>query len=145
MSPCGRQSKVSAKRVSRLRRKPVVLVVEDDLDTRGLMKTAFSKEFRVLVAASAGEARNILARRSTLALILMDLALRGSEDGVMLTRWLRRHPKWKTTPIIATTAHATTKDRKAALGAGCDEYFAKPIAFEELRAAMLRLLRRRPA
>lgn len=62
----------------------------------------------------------------------MDLSLRGSEDGVALTRFLRLHDPWKQVPVIAVTAHALPEDRKSALAAGCDAYLTKPFDRSEL-------------
>lgn len=119
---------------------PLVLVVEDDVDTQGYMRALLSARYGVLVAASADEARRTLAEHPEVRIILMDLSLKGDEDGITLTRRLRADTEWKTIPIIATTAHAFNDDRVRALEAGCDAYLAKPIAHRELLKIMAGLL-----
>jgi CheY-like chemotaxis protein len=71
----------------------------------------------------------------------MDLSLRGPEDGLAITRELRRHPRWKQIPILALTAHAFPDDRRRALAAGCDGYFSKPFAHRDLLETIEGLLR----
>lgn len=61
-------------------------------------------------------------------LILMDLSLKGSFDGLEATRRLRADARFDRTPIVALTAHAFPGDRERALAAGCDEHWTKPIA-----------------
>ncbi|MGH7819121.1 MAG: response regulator, partial [Candidatus Binatia bacterium] len=122
--------------------RPTVLVIEDDIDTQIYMKELLGKRYRVLVAASAEEARARLeSSRDRVLMILMDLSLRGEEDGLLLTESLRRHPSWHRIPIIATTAHAFPEDRARALEAGCNAYLAKPIRRHELLELMEALLR----
>jgi PAS domain S-box-containing protein len=120
--------------------KAAVLVVEDDLETQGYMKALLGRKYEVLLAASGEEARRQLAAHpDTIRVILMDLSLKGEEDGLMLTRSLRQHPKWKDVAIIATTAHAFLEDQHRALAAGCDAFLAKPFSRDDLLALMERL------
>lgn len=70
----------------------------------------------------------------------MDLGLRGPEDGLMLTRSLRRRERFRSTPIVALTGHAMVVDRASALAAGCDDFIAKPFDRATLLAALARLL-----
>ncbi|MGH7898717.1 MAG: PAS domain S-box protein [Candidatus Binatia bacterium] len=118
-----------------------VLVVEDDPETQLLMKRFLSRRYRVLVAATAAEARYLLgAYAEEVRVILMDLALKGPEDGLALTRDLRTQPRWRTIPIIATTAHVLPDDRQNALSAGCDLYLPKPVQIPELMTTLERLV-----
>ena len=121
--------------------RPTVLVVEDDTETQGYMKALLGRRYDVLVAASADEARHHLAEGGDkIRIILMDLSLKGDEDGLMLTRSLRQHPHWKEVAVIATTAHAFLEDQNRALAAGCDAFLAKPFGRDELFATMEKLL-----
>lgn len=120
---------------------PVVLVVEDDALTQVYMRRVLRDRFEVRVASSAAEARQQLAAEpARTRAILMDLSLRGEEDGLELTRALRREPHWKDVPIIATTAHAFAEDERNSMDAGCSAYLAKPIEPAELLATIRRLV-----
>jgi CheY-like chemotaxis protein len=123
-------------------RKPAILVVEDDADSRAYMKRILEGHYEVLEATSAQEVRRQLAARSDTRMILMDLSLQGKEDGLMITRDLRKDPRWKDLPIIATTAHAFAEDHAKALAAGCNSFLAKPIHHQALLSIMQRLLAR---
>ena len=121
--------------------KPVALVVEDDGLTQIYMKTILARHFEVLVAGSGAEARTHLADRpKDVRIVLMDLSLKGQEDGLALTRYLRSEERWRALPIIATTAHAFAEDRRNALSAGCDAYLAKPIEPAQLLAIIRKFL-----
>jgi CheY-like chemotaxis protein len=108
-----------------------ILVVEDDEQSQNYMRIILSKSFAVHLAATAGEARQILENHPV-DLILMDLSLRGPTDGIMLTREIRQDRRRADLPIIALTAHAFPRDQQRSLDAGCDAYMAKPFRFEQL-------------
>jgi CheY-like chemotaxis protein len=108
--------------------RPCVLVVEDDVETQRFMGVLLGRRYDVLLASSGNEMRQQLeSNGARVGLVLMDLSLKGGEDGLELTRALRRHEQWKNLPIIAVTAHAFPSDRANALDAGCDAYVEKPI------------------
>jgi DNA-binding response OmpR family regulator len=117
--------------------KPTVLIVEDDLDTLNYMRTVLQRRYRVLSACTAEEARTqFRLHASELAIVLMDLSLKGGEDGLSLTRWLRQQVDRVKLPVLATTAHAFADDKSKALAAGCTGYLAKPFLHYELLAAV---------
>lgn len=103
-----------------------ILFIEDEPDIRDLIRLALEDEHGVTVAETAEEG----LRRATEVepdLILMDISLGGTIDGLEATRRLRADPRFDTTPIIALTAHAMPGDRERILSAGCDEHWPKPI------------------
>jgi CheY-like chemotaxis protein len=124
---------------------PCILVVEDDCDTQLYMQTFLKGRYQLLFAATGVEAREQLGRHGGgIRLILMDLSLKGEEDGISLTRFVRQQEAFRQIPIIATTAHAFPKDERAALAAGCDAYLAKPFDQKRLLASMATLMTGKP-
>jgi CheY-like chemotaxis protein len=113
-----------------------LLVVEDDPDTQAFMKALLGRYYEVATAASEEEFWAVL-ERLTPCIILMDVSLKGSQDGLTLTRQFRADPRWNSIPVVALTAHATTEDRERALDAGCAVYVSKPVD----RRRLLELIR----
>lgn len=103
-----------------------LLVVEDDPDTQALMKALLGRHYEVATAASEEEFWSVL-EGLTPCLILMDVSLKGPQDGLTLTRQFRAEPRWNSIPVVALTAHVTTEDRERALEAGCAAYVSKPV------------------
>ncbi len=114
-------------------RRPCILVVEDDPDNQILIRTILKKSYDVRLASSADEARRELeAPDHQIELILMDWSLKGEEDGVTLTRNLRLDERYRKTPVVALTAHASPEDRKLAKATGFDAFLGKPVDRDEL-------------
>lgn len=104
-----------------------ILLVEDEPDTRELVRLTLELDgHEVLEAATAEEAIS-KARAGRPGLILMDLSLAGQFDGLEATKRLRADPSFDEVPIVALTAHAMQGDRERSLAAGCDEHWTKPI------------------
>jgi CheY-like chemotaxis protein len=121
--------------------RPCVLVVEDDPETQGFMRVLLGRRYDVLLAGSGDEMRRRLeSDGERIGVVLMDLSLKGGEDGLQLTRALRAQDRWKSLPVIAVTAHAFPSDRANALSAGCDAYLEKPIDNDRLLRMIERYL-----
>jgi CheY-like chemotaxis protein len=123
--------------------RPCVLVVEDDVETQRFMGVLLGKRYDVLLASSGDELRRLLeSDGGRVRLVLMDLSLKGAEDGLELTRALRQQERWKSLPIVAVTAHAFPSDRANALNAGCNAYVEKPIDIVRLLGLVERFVTR---
>ena len=117
------------------KKKPLVLVVEDDPNSQMLVKFFLRDNYDTYFAVSVTEAKEKLDNQPV-ELILLDLSLEGQEDGLDLVRYLRKTKRWKDILIIAVTAHAFTADREKCLAAGCDDYLAKPYRKADLLEKM---------
>jgi two-component system, sensor histidine kinase and response regulator len=113
--------------------KPMVLVVEDDTDNQLYVETILGRSYRILSASTGEELRDALAGHvGEIRAVLMDVTLRGKEDGLSLTRYLRSRPEWRDVPVVATTAHDLPEWRLEAFEAGCDAFLSKPFTPRQL-------------
>lgn len=108
-----------------------LLIVEDDFSSQELLGIILKKFFDIHFVISGEEALE-LVKDIQFDLILMDISLKGSINGLQLTKVLRNNPLYNKTPIIAVTAHAFENDRIASLEAGCNDYISKPIRKNDL-------------
>ena len=118
---------------------PTVLVAEDSVDTRIMLKRAFElKGYRVFEAEDGQQALE-LAKRCRPSLIVIDLNM-PVMDGLETIRDYRRlEADGQHTPIIAITAYDVYGMQEAALETGCNVYLSKPLNLEELDRAMKNL------
>ena len=72
--------------------------------------------------------------------VILDLMLPGSRDGLELCRELRS--RGTRAKILMLTARDTVENKIEGLDAGADDYLVKPFSFRELMARMRALLRR---
>ncbi|NQV13825.1 PAS domain S-box protein [bacterium] len=104
-----------------------ILHVEDDPNSQKLVGLYLKATCDLFFAESVSEALDILNEQNV-DLILLDLSLRGDEDGLDLAIKLRKTKKWRDLPIVAVTAHAFIADREKVMKNGCTDYLSKPIS-----------------
>ena len=117
-----------------------VLVVEDEQKIAQFLKKGLTE--KGYAVETVGDADAALARLegSPFDLIILDLLLPGSRDGLELCREARsRGIKAK---ILMLTARETVENKIEGLDAGADDYLVKPFSFRELLARLRALLRR---
>lgn len=103
-----------------------ILVVEDTLDSRELMRLVLESEGYQVLEAANGVIAVEVAHREQPDAILMDMSL-PLMDGCQATRRIRQMPALRTTPIIAFTAYNQWDWRGKAILAGCTDFLTKPI------------------
>jgi two-component system, OmpR family, response regulator CpxR len=118
--------------------RPVILLVDDDVELCELMREFFSRHGICLKAAHEGSGGLARALGGDYDLLLLDVMLPGL-DGFELLRLVRRQSP---VPVIMLTARTAQADRVAGLNAGADDYLPKPFGPEELLARVHAVLRR---
>lgn len=125
----------SAQAFSVAKAKPLILIAEDSLDGREMMRTLLRLKGYDVVAAEDGVQAIDLALKNSPDLIFVDLEL-PRLDGISVIRNIRRSTKLRRVPIIIVSGHDPSRYEAAALAAGCTEYLMKPIDFERLDAIL---------
>lgn len=114
----------------RKRKKPVILVVEDEeMNYLFIQEVLLILEVELMHARTGAEAIKFSKENAGICLILMDIKL-PDINGYNVIRKIRSFRP--DLPIIAQTAYAMSGDKEKAIGAGCDDYIAKPIDDIEL-------------
>lgn len=109
----------------------IALVVEDNEDTREMMRLALEGlGYRVCEAGNGDEAVAVAGRECP-NVILMDISM-PVMNGLTATARIRELPKMGTIPIIAVTAHRNDDLRAEAQASGFTAYATKPIDFDWL-------------
>src|SRR5499427_4209077 len=116
-----------------------ILVVEDQLDNRQILRDLLGNAgYELLEAENGAEALTAVARKRP-DLILMDIQL-PVMDGYEATRRLKADPATKSIPIIVVTSYALSGDETKARAAGCDDYVTKPFSPRQLLAKVREFL-----
>ena len=117
-----------------------ILVVDDDAGGRALVALGLRRAgFEVLEAAS-GEAALGVVEREVVGLVVLDMGLPGM-SGADVVRALRERPQTATLPVILMTGSGDEHSLVAGLGAGADDFLAKPVRLDELVARVRAHLR----
>ena len=116
-----------------------ILVIEDRLEIRDLVRRALREAGFEATEAADGEAGLVAALEQAPDLIVLDLGLPG-RDGLEIARDLRT--RGVRVPLLMLTARVRVAERVEGLDAGADDYLVKPFDVDELVARVRALLRR---
>ena len=115
---------------------PTVLIAEDSVDTRKMLKRALEiKGYRVLEATNGREALDITsACRPNLIIVDLNMPIL---DGLETIKYVRLMiGAGNETPIVAITAFDVYGMEEACHEAGCNEYLSKPLDLADLDKAL---------
>lgn len=116
-----------------------ILVIDDDKNTRYLMKEILEDAgYEVYSAINGEEAFDVLINNH-IDLVIVDIMM-PKMDGYEFTQSLREFDK--ELPILMASAKQSIDDRKKGFKLGIDDYMSKPIDSEELLLHIKALLRR---
>jgi DNA-binding NarL/FixJ family response regulator len=112
-----------------------LLLIEDEEAMRDLTATGLELEGYRIHKAADGRAGVEMARRHRPDLILCDIMMPGM-DGYEVLAVLRADPLLSRTPFIFLTAKGEKKDLRLGMVSGADDYLTKPVAMDDLLAAI---------
>lgn len=118
-----------------------ILIVDDEINIRELMKFNLEKEqYKVLEAEDGVQALACIEQNKP-DLVLLDLML-PKMDGIEVCKRVKSNPKTAGIPIIMLTARADEIDKIIGLEMGADDYITKPFSPREVVARVRAVLRR---
>ena len=119
---------------------PTVLVVDDNADTRVVVRWKLERwGCRALEASDGREALETVIE-SRPDLVRMDLSM-PRVDGYDAIRSIRGREEFASLPIVAVTAFDRADAGNGAQAAGCDHFLSKPIDFNRLEVLVEKLTR----
>lgn len=121
--------------------KKSVLIVEDDADLRGFIKTILEKEYDIIEAEDGVEGFE-KAEKANPDFIVSDIMM-PRMDGIELLQKLRENVNTSHIPIILLTAKTTIESKLEGLSYGADDYITKPFNVPYFRARINNLLEQR--
>src|SRR5579862_9691318 len=112
--------------------KPTVLVIDDELQIRRLLRVCLDASgYRVLEAFTGQEGISQAAQHRP-DVVVLDLGL-PDMDGVMVLKRLR---EWSKVPVVVLSVRDREEDKVKALDNGADDYLTKPFSTAELLARL---------
>lgn len=117
---------------------PQILIVEDELVTRNMLKSIFEAEGYEVFEATDGTEMNAILAQQEINLVIMDINLPG-KNGLMLARELRENTK---IALMFLTGRDNEVDKILGLEIGADDYITKPFNPRELTIRARNLLHR---
>lgn len=107
---------------------PVILVIDDERNTREGLRDAFSDKYQILLAEDATKGLEIL-KSQKVDIVLTDLRMPGL-DGMAFTRQVSAQPDAPL--IIMLTAYGSVQTAMDAMRNGAYDYLTKPVNLDDL-------------
>jgi DNA-binding response OmpR family regulator/Tfp pilus assembly protein PilZ len=120
---------------------PRILVVDDDSLIRRIMRDTLSTLPADVSEAKEGDEALKLAKAERPDLIFLDTMMPGM-DGFQIAKVLKQDPLTAGIPLVFVSALGTASHKVRGLDLGAEDYMAKPIDPEELKARVRSILRR---
>jgi DNA-binding response OmpR family regulator len=116
-----------------------IVVVEDDTNIADLVDMYLRREGFRVIQAGTGEMGLAAIDRERPRMVILDVGLPGSIDGLEVCRRVRAK---QSLPVLMLTARDGEVDRILGLELGADDYVTKPFSPRELVARVKAILRR---
>ncbi|MCX2762971.1 response regulator [Aquimarina muelleri] len=117
-----------------------ILYVEDNKINAMVMDKMLSKNNSDVIIAENGSQALKIVKQENLDLILVDINLGLNQmDGCELLQRFRKLDMLKSIPVFAVTAYAMPGDEQRFISIGFDNYFSKPVNFEQLLSVISKI------
>jgi len=114
-----------------------VLVLEDNAESRLLLRHLLRRDFEATLVSGADAALEA-AQSQSFDAALLDINLGEKRTGVDVFKAIRAMDLHRDLPVLACTAYALPGDRERFLDAGFVSYVSKPFVKAELLSALQR-------
>jgi DNA-binding response OmpR family regulator len=122
-------------------RRPKVIIVDDDRDTREMLTLALDLEGYDVTQAANGLRLISSLHVDRPDVILLDVMMSWI-DGFELCRSVKKNEEFRDIPVIFISARKTAEDQQKGIDAGAADYFTKPVDIERLLARIAELTQR---
>jgi DNA-binding response OmpR family regulator len=118
--------------------RPLILICDDELPLRELIKAVLGDGYRYVEAEDARQAEAALAAQKPEAIVL-DVMLPG-KSGIEFLSELRAQHADGSIPVVVVSAWQSAEDERAALGAGANAFIGKPFDPKDLATVVEALI-----
>ncbi len=121
--------------------KPVLLIIEDNMDVRNYLADSLRQSANVLLAPD-GEEGLSLVKEKKIDLVITDIMLPGI-DGLKVCKMIKQNIRTSHIPVIMLTAKTNQEDQMEGLSVGADDYVYKPFNISILKMKVHNMLKAR--
>lgn len=118
--------------------KPIILIVEDNIDIQDYIKNSLSDTYKVITASNGKEGAEA-AFNATPDIIVSDIMM-PVMNGIDLCRTIKNDIRTSHIPVVLLTAKDSMKDKTEGYEAGADSYITKPFSGTLLKSRIANLL-----
>ena len=113
------------------------LILDDELVSRKVLSKMFEKESCAVHAVGEAEAAFQTLRNQAPDVVVLDIVLGGTMDGLDFCRVMRSSVEFRKVPVIFVTGHSSETIRADARSMSASAFLEKPVKQAAFRAALL--------
>lgn len=123
------------------KKKPNILIVEDEKDIRVYLRSELSSDFNITSCKNGKEALTFILKNEV-DLVISDVMM-PEMDGIELCKAIKKNSNTYYIPVILLTARSTIENKLEGLEIGADAYIEKPFNMTLLKGSIINLINNR--